>query len=103
MNLTPYNDNLRLNGYYPKVTREGELIEHSLEYQERQDRREKHFSYLLLVTLICVMIFTVYLIESRREFLLATYIIDYQERKEKIEAEQKKEVFNFRKFIGVGK
>lgn len=103
MNLTPYNDNYRLNGYYPQVTKEGELIETSLEYNERQDRREKHFSYLMLITLICVMIFVIYLIESRREFLLATYVLDYQERKEKREAEERKEIFNFRKFIGVSK
>lgn len=103
MNLTPYNDNYRLNGYYPQITKDGQLIEDSQQFLDRQDRREKHFSYLMLVTLICVMIFVVYLIESRREFLLATYVIDYQERKEKKEVEKQKEVFNFRKYVGIGK
>ena len=102
MNLTKY-DNLRLGGYYPQVTREGELIEDSPAFIERQERREMRFLYLGFVTLICVMIFMVYLIESRNYFLLATYVIDYQERKEIRKAEEQKEIFNFRKMIGVDK
>lgn len=103
MNLTPYNDNYRLNGYYAKVTREGELIEDSHEYAERQDRREKFYGLLIMGMFVISMFVYVYLVSIKNDYLLATYVLDYQERKEKREAEERKEIFNFRKFIGVSK
>lgn len=103
MNLTPYNDNYRLNGYYPQVTREGELIEDTPAYIERAESRNRFYAVIFFGMFIIAMFVFVHIVSMRNDFLLATYVLDYQERKEKREAEERKEIFNFRKFIGVSK
>lgn len=101
MNLTPYNDNFRLNGYYPQVDREGNLIEHSLEYERRQDRRDRRQDFyivILLLAMVALMAFSLTLVDMRDKYNLSVLAITQNNP-----VEQKKEIFNFRKFIGVGK
>ena len=102
MNLTPYNDNLRLNGYYPQVTREGELIESTelqLERIASRERRQDFHIVILSLGLLALMAFTLTLVDMRDKYNLSVIAITQN----KLVEPKKEEMYNFRKFIGVGK
>lgn len=80
--------------YYPRITREGDLIEDSLSFIDRQDRREKMYLNYGLIMFSMVICFLVYNIESRREYSLRII----KEQKEKVEP-----MLNVREFLGIGK
>lgn len=103
MNLTPYNDNLRLNGYYAQVTKEGQLIESDIEYDRRQERRQNFLMAVLGIGAIALMVFSLTLVDMRDKHQLAVIAITQNKPIPKEAQKQDQEVFNFRKYIGLSK
>ena len=101
MNLTPYNDNFRLNGYYPQVDREGKLIESTelqLERIASRERRQDFHLVILSLGLLALMAFALTLVDMRDKYNLSVIAITQNKPVEL----KKEEMYNFRKFIGIG-
>jgi hypothetical protein len=98
MNLTPYNDNFRLNGYYPQVTKDGQLVEPDIEYERRQERRQNFIMAVLGIGAIALMVFALTLVDMRDKHQLAVIAIT---QNKPLSQKQEKEIFNFRKYVGL--
>ena len=88
---------IRHENSYARITREGELIEDSLTFLERQDRREKMYLNYGLVVFAIVICFLVYNIESRREFAL-----NVLRGQIKSNIQHQEPILNIREWMGLG-